>query len=82
MISADDVDRLRPEEKDCILDAMLGMAWSDGSVHLDELDLLRRLARHFTDKDVAELARDYKPDSERISRKIGQSDLGPLGKLV
>jgi uncharacterized membrane protein YebE (DUF533 family) len=74
--------KLRAEEKDAILDAMLGMAWSDGSVHIDELDLLRKIAAHFTDKNIEDLARDYKPDLARVSRKIAASDLGPTGKQV
>ncbi len=73
---------LRPEEKDAILDAMLGMAWSDGTVQVEEVDLLKRLAANFTDKDILELIRDYKPDTERVGRKIASSDLGPAGKRI
>jgi uncharacterized membrane protein YebE (DUF533 family) len=82
MVGYDSSSKLRPEEKDAILDAMLGMAWSDGSVHIDELDLLRKIASHFTEKNIEELIRDYKPDLERVSRKIASSDLGPTGKQV
>ena len=82
MITYEETSSLRPEEKDAILDAMLGMAWSDGSIHLDELDLIRRIASHFTDQDVEELVKEYKVDTERVGRKIAKSDLGPAGKRI
>lgn len=82
MINYEETAALRPEEKDAILDAMLGMAWSDGSVHRDELDLLKQIASYFTDRDIEELIKDYKLDIERVGRKIAQSDLGPAGKKV
>lgn len=82
MFTYEETGSLRPEERDAILDAILGMAWSDGSIHLDEIDLLRRLAANFTDKDIAEIALDYKPDTERVGRKIASSDLGPSGKKI
>ncbi len=82
MINYEETAALRPEEKDAILDAMLGMAWCDGSVHLDEEDMIKRIAEHFTDKDVGALIRDYKVDTERVGRKIATSDLGPAGKRL
>jgi hypothetical protein len=82
LISPDDVETLRPEEKDAILDAMLGMAWSDGEIHADEVDLLATVTGFFTEKDVNELIKEYKPDIERVGRKIASSDLGPAGKKV
>jgi hypothetical protein len=82
LISAAETDGLRPEEKDAILDAMLGMAWSDGSIHLDELDLLRRIASFLTDRPIDDLVKDYKVDQARVSTKIGSSDLGPGGKRL
>ncbi len=82
MISIDEAAALRPEEKDAILDAVLGMAWTDGEVHPEELDLLRKLACHLTDRDVRELLERYQPDLERVGRKIARSDLGPAGRKI
>ena len=40
LISPEDVETLRPEEKDAILDAMLGMAWSEISFERAEWRIL------------------------------------------
>ena len=82
MLTSEETGSLRPEEKDAILDAMLGMAWSDGEIHADEVDLLATVTGLFTEKDVNDLVKDYKPDIERVGRKIASSDLGPAGKKV
>lgn len=82
LIDASETEALRPEEKDAILDAMLGMAWSDGSVQLDEVDLLRRIAAFLTDRPIEDLVKEYKVDQARVSTKIAKSDLGPAGKRL
>jgi uncharacterized membrane protein YebE (DUF533 family) len=82
MLSSEETGSLRTEEKDAILDAMIGMAWSDGSVAPEELVLMRQIASHFTDKDIETLVKDYKVDNARVARKIAQSDLGGAGKKL
>ena len=82
MLSAEDTGSLRPEEKDAILDAMLGMAWSDGTIAAEEIELMKQIASHFTDKDIEVLTKEYKVDNARVSRKIAASDLGPAGKKI
>ncbi|HVY61031.1 MAG TPA: hypothetical protein VHF22_05225 [Planctomycetota bacterium] len=82
MLSAEETGALRPEEKDAILDAMLGMAWSDGSVAPEEIELMKEIAGHFTDRDVEGLIKDYKVDNARVARKIASSDLGGPGKRM
>lgn len=82
MITPEEVEPLRPEEKDAVLDAILGMAWSDGSIALEEVDVIRQIASLLTDSDIDALVKDYKPDNDRVSRKIAKSDLGPAGKKV
>lgn len=82
MITQEETEGLRSEEKDAILDAILGMAWSDGQVQVEELDFLKQIARFFSDKEIEELIKDYKPDSARVGRKIAQSDLGGNGKKL
>ena len=82
MITHDDVAGLRPEEKDAILDALLGIAWADGEVQPEELDLLKRMGKFFTNDDIEQLAQSYKSDLERVGRKIARSDLGSKGRKV
>ena len=83
MITAEDTETLRTEEKDAILDAVLGMAWSDGTIAPEELSMAKSIALHLDPKvDVEALLKDYKPDNDRVSRKIAKSDLGPQGKRV
>jgi uncharacterized membrane protein YebE (DUF533 family) len=82
MITRDDVAGLRPEEKDAILDALLGIAWADGEVQKEELDLLKKIGRFFTDDDIEGLAQSYKSDLVRVGRKIAKSDLGSKGRKI
>jgi hypothetical protein len=82
VITAEEAARLRPEEKDAILDAVLGMVWSDKKTQDEEVRLLRRLSRHFTDDDIGQLLVRYDHDPERVGRKIASSDLGPTGRRV
>jgi uncharacterized membrane protein YebE (DUF533 family) len=82
MITRDETADLRPEEKDAILDTILGMAWTDGEVQPEEIALLDKIAHHFTDRDVKTLLAEYKTDYERVGRKIARSDLGPAGRRV
>jgi uncharacterized membrane protein YebE (DUF533 family) len=82
MLTSEETGSLRPEEKDAILDAMLGMAWSDGSIAAEEIELMKEIAGHFTDKDVEVLVKDYKVDNARVARKIASSDLGGAGKRI
>jgi uncharacterized tellurite resistance protein B-like protein len=82
MITREETRGLRAEEKDAILDTILGMAWTDGEIQPGELALLRRIACFFTDADVEPLLADYKTDLERLGRKIAASDLGPTGRRV
>jgi uncharacterized membrane protein YebE (DUF533 family) len=82
MLSSEETAALRPEEKDAILDAMLGMAWSDGSVAVEEIELMKEIAGHFTSADIEGLIKDYKVDNARVARKIASSDLGGPGKRL
>jgi len=82
MITAEETEVLRREEKEAILDAVLGMAWSDGAIADEEIAMVTRIAALLTDKDVNELLKDYKPDKDRLSRNIAKSDLGSAGKKV
>ena len=82
MISAEEAARLRPEEKDAILDAVLGMIWSDSKAQPEEVRLMRRIARHLTDEDIETLLQRYDHDPERVGRKIAASDLGPTGRRL
>jgi uncharacterized tellurite resistance protein B-like protein len=82
MITIEESTSLRLEEKDAILDAVLGMAWTDGEVQPGELQLLKKLACHLTERDPAALLAEYTPDLERVGRKIARSDLGPTGRKV
>jgi len=82
MITAEDTDALRREEKEAILDAILGMAWSDGTIAEEEIGMVRKIAAFLTEKDVSDLLKTYKPDNDRLSRNIARSDLGPTGKKV
>lgn len=83
MITAEDTETLRSEEKDAILDAVLGMAWSDGTIAPEELAMVKSIAKHLDPAvDVESVLKDYKPDNDRVSRKIAKSDLGPQGKKV
>src|SRR5579872_5428991 len=82
MITRDDVAGLRPEEKDAILDALLGIAWADGEVQPEELELLRKIGKFFTNEDIDQLTQSYKSDLTRVGRKIAKSDLGGKGRKV
>lgn len=82
LITPEEVEALRTEEKDCVLDAVLGMAWSDGTIQDEEREVLTGLTRHLTDKPLDDLLNEYKVDQARVSRKIAQSDLGSAGKKL
>ncbi len=82
MITIEEAQALRPEEKDAILEAVLGVAWTDGETQPEEIALLKRIACHLAEQDPATLLTDYKPDLERVGRKIARSDLGPIGRKV
>jgi tellurite resistance protein len=58
------------------------MAFTDGEIQPEEIALLRDIACHLTEKDPAALFADYRPDLERVGRKIARSDLGPLGRKL
>ncbi len=82
MLTREEVAGLRPEENDAIMDALLGIAWADGEVQPEEMDLLKRIGRFFTHEDIETLAKSYKCDLARVGRKIASSDLGPKGRKV
>jgi uncharacterized tellurite resistance protein B-like protein len=82
LFQIEEIAALRPEEKDAILDAILGMAYADNKAQEEEVRLIKRYAAHFTDGDVDELLKGYKPDKERVGRKIAHSDLGPAGRTI
>jgi len=82
MPDIEQIARLRPEERDAILDAMIGMCYADNHVQDEELLCVRRYAAHLADKDIESIVKEYKPDLQRVGRKIAQSDLGPTGRAV
>ncbi|MFC1707996.1 hypothetical protein ACFL59_14470 [Planctomycetota bacterium] len=82
MLDIEEVARLRPEEKDAVLDGILGMVYADTKVVEEELQCVRRFAAHLTDQDVETVIREYKPDLPRVGRKIAASDLGPIGRTI
>lgn len=82
MLSIEEIAELRTEEKDAILDAVLGMAFADQEAQPEEVRLIKRFAAHFTDEDVDEVIASYEPNLERVGRKIAHSDLGPSGRAM
>ncbi|MHC4391221.1 MAG: hypothetical protein ACYS22_07875 [Planctomycetota bacterium] len=82
MLRIEEVAELRDEEKDAILEAILGMAFADSEMQPDELRVLRRYAAHFTDQDLESLIKEYEPNLERVGRKIAHSDIGPVGRAI
>ena len=82
MFTIEEVASLRPEEKDAILDAILGMAYADSKAQEEEVRLIKRYAAHFTEGDIAKAIDEYEPSLERVGRKIAHSDLGPTGRQM
>lgn len=82
MFRIEQIAALRPEEKDAILDAILGMAFADTEAQQEEVALIKRYAAHFTDEDIVEIIEGYEPDLERVGRKIAHSDIGPAGRRI
>ena len=82
MFQIEEIAALRAEEKDAILDAVLGMAYADSKMQDEEVRLIKRYAAHFTDDDIAERIASYEPNLERVGRKIAHSDLGPIGRSI
>lgn len=82
MLPEHEIATLRQEEKDAILDAMLGMAWSDSEAHTQEIELIKAHAAALTKEDFEALVRDYKPDMERVGRKIVKADLSGTGRRL
>ncbi len=82
MLPEHEIATLRQEEKDAILDAMLGMAWSDSEAETQEIELIKTYAAALTKDDFEALVRDYQPDMERVGRKIVKADLSGTGRRL